>query len=227
MEVENLIIVSTSHVAKESVEKVRKTIENEKPDIVAVELDHKRLHALFGPQRRIPLSIIKRVGVKGFLFLVIGRWLQQRIGKWVGVVPGAEMKTAVVAAKKIKAKVALIDRDIEVTVKRLSAGLSWNEKLKFVKDLILGVLGKGRKMQGFELSKVPAAKLIVEVMAYLKENYPNVYRVLVEERNEVMAANIVKIMKIEPDSKIVAVVGAGHEEGIAEKVGKLRRRHDS
>ena len=45
-----------------------------------------------------------------------------------------------------------------------------------------------------------------------KKRYPNLYKVLIEERNEIMANNLSKIMELEPDKKIVAIVGAGHEE---------------
>jgi pheromone shutdown-related protein TraB len=223
MKVNNVIIISTSHVAKESVEKVRKTIESEKPGIVAVELDHKRLHALFSPQKKIPLTMIKRVGFKGFLFLVIGRWAQQRIGKLVGVVPGAEMREAVMAAKRINAKVALIDQDIEVTMRRFSKAMSGKEKLRMLKELLLAMLGRGetKKLADFDLSKVPASRLIKDVMAYMKKNYPNLYRILVEERNIVMATNIAKLIKMEPDKKIVAIVGAGHGEGLIERLKEL------
>ena len=213
---ENLTIISTSHVAKESVKKVRETIEEQKPEIVAVELDIKRLGALFSPQKRIPLSMVKRVGVRGFIFLVFARSAQQRIGKWVGVTPGAEMKAAVLAAKKEKAKIALIDRDIEVTIRRLSKALTWREKWRFFKDLVSGLAGRGPKIEGFDVRKVPPSRVIEAAMKYLRKSYPGIYRVLVEERNMVMARNLLKIMEVEKGKRIVVVVGAGHEEGIKE-----------
>ena len=48
----------------------------------------------------------------------------------------------------------------------------------------------------------------------VKQSYPNVYKVLVEERNQVMAKNLYSLMTNNPDKKIFAIVGAGHEEGI-------------
>ncbi|MBN2454604.1 TraB/GumN family protein [Candidatus Woesearchaeota archaeon] len=217
-----LVIVSTSHVARESVERVKKAIEEEKPDVVAVELDVRRLQGLFAKQTRLPFSVIRLVGIRGYIFLAVGRFVQQRIGKWVGVVPGSEMKAAVIAARKSGAKIALIDQDIGITVRRLTAALSWREKWTFIKSIFLGLVGKGNAIElgKLDLSKVPPAKLIKEVMKYLKKDYPNIYRVLVEERNEVMARNLVSIMKTDV-KKIVAVVGAGHEEGLVQKVKEL------
>ena len=40
----NLIIIGTSHIAKQSLEEVQRTIEKEKPEIIALELDKKRLY---------------------------------------------------------------------------------------------------------------------------------------------------------------------------------------
>ena len=84
-------------------------------------------------------------------------------------------------------------------------------------DFTLGILKKGpsrRLARKFDLAKVPPGELIKEVMAYMKEYYPSLYGVLVEDRNHVMAANLKKIRTLEPESKILAVVGAGHEEGL-------------
>ena len=52
------------------------------------------------------------------------------------------------------------------------------------------------------------------MMAYVKKRYPNLYLVLVHERNIYMARNLIGLMKQYPDEKIVAVVGAGHEEAM-------------
>ena len=188
-----------------------------------MELDPRRLQGLFAKDRGLPLGTIRLVGIKGYVFLAVGRFIQQRIGKFVGVVPGSEMKAAVVAAKQSGAKIALIDQDIGITVRRLTSALSWKEKRTFIKSLFLGLIGKGPKIDlpSMDLSKVPPAKIIKEAMKYLQKDYPSVYRILVEERNEVMARNIAGILRHSPESRIVAVVGAGHEEGLVQILRKL------
>ena len=45
-----------------------------------------------------------------------------------------------------------------------------------------------------------------------KDRYPNIFRVLVKERNSIMARKLFNIMNKHPDKKILAVVGAGHAE---------------
>jgi pheromone shutdown protein TraB len=49
-------------------------------------------------------------------------------------------------------------------------------------------------------------------MSDLKIRYPNLYKVLIEERNVVMAKNIYKIMSKNEDKKILVIIGAGHEK---------------
>ena len=52
------------------------------------------------------------------------------------------------------------------------------------------------------------------MISLIRTNYPGVYKVLIEERNEVMAKNLYNLITKYPDKKIFAIVGAGHEEDI-------------
>ena len=128
MQYKNLAIIGTSHIAKQSLEEVEKAIEEGKPDIVALELDRKRLYSLMNKEeRKISIYDIRRVGFKGFIFSLIGAWAEKKLGKIVGVAPGSEMKKAVMLARKYKLKIALIDQDIEITLRRFSKALTWRE----------------------------------------------------------------------------------------------------
>ena len=46
MGIENLTIIGTSHIAKQSIEEIKNSVAETKPDIIALELDNKRLYAL-------------------------------------------------------------------------------------------------------------------------------------------------------------------------------------
>ncbi len=206
-------IIGTSHIAPESIKKVEKTILETKPDIVAIELDRKRLIALLSKDKhKLSYRDIRRVGFKGWLFALIGAWAEKKLGDKVGVSPGADMLKAVSAAQQTGARIALIDQDIEITLKKFSRSLSWKEKFTFLGDLFKGiVLRKGIQ---FDLSKVPTQKVIDKLIEDVRKRYPNIYRVLVKERNEYMAQKLAHIVKHYPDSRIIAVVGAGHEKEI-------------
>ncbi len=224
MKHKNLILIGTSHIAKESLEEVTKTVEKEKPDILALELDKKRFYALtHQTKRKLKLKDIKRIGFKGFLFNIIGAWVEKKLGKIVGVEPGSEMITAIGLAKKHNIKIALIDQDIELTLRRVSNAFSWKEKFNFLVDIIKGTFFKKTQMKKMgikklDLSKVPPKKLIKKLTKIMKKRYPGLYLVLVEERNKVMAANLKRIIQENPKKKIVAVVGAGHQEELMELI---------
>ena len=219
MEYRNLTIIGTSHIAKQSLEDVEKEIVEGKPDIIALELDRRRLYSLFKKPGKIRIYDIKRVGIKGFIFSLIGAWVEKKLGKLVGVSPGSEMKKAVKLAKRDGIKIALIDQDIETTLKRFSQSLTWKEKWNFIVDIVKAIFVR-KKVIEFDLTKVPSRNVIKKLVGQLKKRYPNIYKVLIEERNEVMAENLRKIMEIYPDKKILAIIGAGHEDDILELIKK-------
>ena len=224
MHYKNLTIIGTSHIAKQSLEEVEDTIKKEKPDILAIELDRKRFYALTHEvKRKLRFKDIRRIGIKGYLFNLIGAWIEKKLGKMVGVEPGSEMILAIKLAKKNNIKLALIDQDIEITLARISKTFTWREKFNLVIDLIKGVLFKKSELKKLgikelDLTKVPSKTLIRKLIKKVKIRYPNFYKVLVEERNQVMAHNLRNIMAREPEKKILAIMGAGHEEELMDLI---------
>ncbi len=218
MDYKNLAFLGTSHIAKQSLNEVRKNIEEKKPDIVALELDPKRLHALMSnAPKKISLGSIRHVGLKGFLFSLFGAWAEKKLGKLVGVAPGSEMKEAIKIAKKEGIKLALIDQDIEITLQRLSKSITWKEKINFLDDIIKAIFS-GKKEIEFDLATVPDKKIIKKLTSKLKERYPNVHKVLIEERNIVIANNLLKLIESSPDKKILVILGAGHIDDVLELI---------
>lgn len=219
--VENLVVMGTSHIALESVREVRQLIEDRRPVVVAVELDVRRARALLDKkvEGRFRWRDIRKIGIKGFLFSVIGAYVERKLGERVGSAPGSEMRAAMRAAHKVGAQVALIDQDIMVTLKRFSHALTWLEKWRLFVDVMKSLFGFGQKFE-FDLSKVPAKEMIKKLTLEVKDRYPSLYAVLVSERNEVMAHNLVRVMQQFEGKLVVAVVGAGHEEEIVRLVKK-------
>ncbi len=216
----NLNIIGTSHIAKQSLDEVKDVIEFMKPDIVALELDKKRLYALMhGKKGRISIYDLRKIGIKGFLFSLIGAWAEKKLGELVGVSPGSEMVRAIRIANKNKIKIALIDQDIEVTLKRFSETLTWKEKWNFIVDIIKAVVFRKKEIE-FDLTKVPSKKIIKKMIKKVKERYPNIYNVLIKERNYVMGNNLRELIARNKDKKILAIVGAGHEEDLIEIIRK-------
>lgn len=215
---QSLKIIGTAHVSNKSIEEVKEAILETKPDVVAVELDLNRYNNLkaeeSGEKENKEFNIREIIKSDQLtIFLVSGflSYMQKKIGDEVGVKPGAEMMAAVEAAEEVGAQVALIDRNIQITLKRALNQMSIWEKLKFVYGL-LGSLFSDDEEAKEDIEKIKEGDTLAEVMEYFQEMSPKAYNVLVNERDAYMARMLLDI----PDENVVAVVGAGHQKGIKE-----------
>jgi pheromone shutdown-related protein TraB len=223
MKYKNLTLIGTSHIAKQSLDEVEKAIIELKPDIICLELDKRRLYALVNNIKGSKASWkdIRNIGVKGYLFSLIGAYVERKLGQHVGVEPGSEMLKAIDLAKKNRIKVAVIDQDIEKTLKRFSQEFSWKEKFRLIVDIIKAFVFRKKEID-FDLRKVPEKAVINKLINKVKDRYPGMYKVLIEERNEYMASKLARIISINDDKKVLAVVGAGHEEELIDLIKKIR-----
>lgn len=215
----NLFIIGTSHISRDSVNEIKRKALDLNPDIVAVELDKHRLNALMSDAKPdYSIRNISKIGFKGYMFAVIGGYIQRKLGDIVGVKPGSDMRTAVKFAQENHKMLALIDQDINITLKKLSKNIKFKEKMRFVSDLLTGWF---RPRMKINISKVPEDELIRKLMGILKKNYPNTHYTLVEERNKIMSKRLAKLMRENPDKKILCVIGAGHKEEMLEMVKEI------
>jgi pheromone shutdown-related protein TraB len=207
-----VILVGTAHVSEKSVAEVNEIIDREKPDIVAVELCKGRYKALKGEDEVKEINIREMLsGGKFYYFLL--HWLlayvQKKIGADTGVKPGAEMLSAIEKAEKSGARVALIDRDIQVTLGRFWNKMSFLEKLKLFGSLVAATLGFGTK--DIDMDTVTQEDVVTQLVSELRKVAPSAASVLLDERDIFMAKNLIDLSK---EGKVVAVVGAGHRGGI-------------
>lgn len=210
--VENIIIVGTAHVSDKSVTEVDQTIDKEQPDAVAVELCAARYQALtqeVEDKKISPEDILK--GSKPYYILV--HWLlayvQKKIGDNLGVDPGAEMLQAIKKAESIDARIVLVDRDIKITLQRFWHAMSFKEKIKMFWALLASVFTfKGDEI---DIDTVTNEDIVTQLIDELRKFTPSAARVFVDERDAYIAANLLEAGK---SSRVVAVVGAGHREGI-------------
>jgi len=216
---ENITILGSSHIAAQSIKEVESIINSIQPDIIALELDAGRLGGLISEPKNGRGLSISQIGFKGYIFSKIGSFVEHRLGKVVGVKPGAEMKRAYELAQKNKARIALIDVPIITTMRKLSNSITWKEKFNFFIDIVKGLVsfiaGKKPEIQ-FDLRTVPSELLISSLVSRVRERYPNVYRVLIHERNIYMARKINLLNQKFPDAKIFAIMGAGHVSEVYE-----------
>ena len=218
----SIIFVPTSHVARESISHVRETIERERPDCVAVELDAGRYHALNMQHTKNTLETVRLLGVSTFALYWTMKKLQDYLGSRTGILPGSDMLAAVETAKAKGIAVALIDQPIGATLYKIKK-LSLMEKVKLLRLLglaVIGIVAPVGKKEKIDLERLPPGKLIKEAMAFLESELPGFYRILVSERNAVMAANLGELSR--RFQKTVCVIGAAHESGIKSILGSSR-----
>jgi pheromone shutdown-related protein TraB len=213
MKREDLTIIGTAHVSKESIEEVKDAIYNQKPEVVAIELDDGRYKRLMqerdGVEEHISVTkIIKEDKVGVFIASVLLTVIQSKIGNKLEVKPGSEMIAAVDAGEEINSEIICIDRDINITLQRVMNKMSFYEKIKFIFSTIYSLFDDDE--EDMDIEDLKNQDTLDEVMEYFKKASPSVYEVLVHERDAYLAKSISEIKK----DHVIAVVGAGHKSGI-------------
>ena len=226
LEGKEIVLVGTAHVSNESVKLVEKTILEEKPEIVGIELDEQRLMQLMqGEQWREQnvMELLSKGQAYLFLLNLMLANLQRKIGEDLGIRPGSEMLAAARIAQENRIKIALLDRNVKITLKRAFAKTSLKEKIKIASSLLFGLFSEGEKITMEKVEEMKKKDIMTELIQELAREAPGIKQVLVDERDFYIAQKI-----LEQDcKKIVAVVGAGHVEGILQnlKKGKHSVKH--
>ncbi|MCK9581566.1 MAG: TraB/GumN family protein [Methanoregula sp.] len=207
-------IVGTAHVSQASVDEVRKEIDEYQPDVVAIELDPSRFAAL--KRHAADPTVQDVLEVRNFNSLLV-QWLlaylQRKIGLDVGVEPGAEMKAAIEEAEKRNIPIALVDRNISVTLMRFWNSLGFLEKIRMGWALIVSI-AEVDNGQEIDIESLKDQNVIDMVMEEFRKFSPNGARALIDERDAYIAHQLVLLKAQRPEGKILAVVGAGHRQGI-------------
>lgn len=218
MKRECLTIIGTAHVSSDSVEEVKNTIYELQPDVVGIELDYGRYDRLMKERAGLVddeesihiKQIIKENKVGLFFATTILSYIQNKIGANLDVKPGSEMIAAADAANDLGIKIALLDRDINITLQRTLNNMSFWEKLKFLFSTVTSFFSGDDETEEIDIEELKNEETLEEVMEYFQEVSPGAYHALVQERDAYLANSI---RSIEED-KVIAVVGAGHQEGI-------------
>ncbi len=213
---DNLRIIGTAHVSSASVELVREQIEQWKPNLVAVELCDSRLRSLQQPDdldNDDLLKIIKE-GKSAMILLQSALAAQQRrMGMETGEKPGAELLAAIEIAEENNIDHALIDRDVVVTLRRAWRKMGLREKWR-----VLNALLWEDDDEEFDLDElIEDSDLLTTMMEEARDAAPRAGEVLIDERDAFLAG---RIQQIRGKGKVLAVVGAGHINGIIEHLQK-------
>ena len=206
------ILIGTAHISAESVAEVRHVLENLQPDRVCIELDQGRYTSMTQADNWKNLDIFKVIkSGKGFMLLanlVLGSF-QKRMGLDNDSKPGEEMREAIRFCQEKEIPFSLIDRDIQVTLRRAWAKSSFWGKNKLLAALV-GSAFSSEKMDAQQIEDLKKKSALQGMMEELGNYLPSVKSVLIDERDQFLACRLFS----ETGDNLVAVVGAGHVPGI-------------
>lgn len=209
----NLRLLGTAHIATSSVEAVKSHIESYQPDIVAVELCQSRYDTLVN-DRRLDKESLLRVIKEGKAPMVLLQSMlsaeQRKLGMDEGQQPGAELLAAVKAADEAGCEVVLVDRDIQTTLRRAWKNMRFREKW----SLLTSLLEDDDEDELDVDDLLNDSDLLSSMMEELKGFSPGAGEVLIDERDAYIAA---KIGALDDNQRVLAVLGAGHLNGVAKK----------
>lgn len=215
-----LFLVGVSHVSPASASMVQKLIRDVQPDVVAVELCEARSKSwILTNSKSEKYKFWEIFGIPGGLrqklitFTVTNMYatLQSK-----GIKPGEELRHAVEEGRAVGAKVAFVDRDVNVTLQRAGQHLSLKDILAFLRQ---------QKQIEIEHHKLLTAlrhayhgnfdgpfvlqDVVADALELAEKYFPQLLKTLVDERNEYMVNELRKI-----EGSIVGVVGALHVSGM-------------
>jgi len=142
--------------------------------------------------------------------------LSAKVGEELEVMPGEEFRVASEEAHAIGAAVMLGDRDVRITLKRVWAALGAWEKVRFIWTLVVtGLeLPSGEDLKSL-IEEMKNSDVLTEAIKEMARSFPSLLRPLIYERDEFLVVTTKLAATSMPSvSRVVAVVGAGHVEGM-------------
>ena len=213
---ENLRIIGTAHISKKSIETVLTEIDAWQPDIVAVELCESRLKSLKEPERLESETLLEIVKEGKAPMVILQSALaaeQRRMGLTTGERPGAELLAAVNAAEERDIPVELVDRDVVITLRRAWKKMGFREKWNVLYAMLWAE----------EDEEIPIDELLEDsdmlsnMLEEARDIAPGAGYTLIDERDIYLSE---RIRQIRHKGRVLAIVGAGHVNGINENLNK-------
>ena len=245
-------LIGTAHVSKESCDEVERIIQDKWPSVVCVELCAQRAGLMNKlPVATASASAAAAQLARGVNpFVVLHCHMANSIAERLGVVPGQEFFIARREADKCGANLKMIDRPIQITLLRAWRALSAWEKTKFIwlalRDLVTADYDEIQNLIE-ELKKTSNSDLFSEMFRELAASIPNLLRAVITERDTYMCmglrliaqaqeartagSGVVAVSSIDnklrssgyPPCILVAVVGAGHLQGIVKSWSRVNQ----
>ncbi len=203
-------IIGTAHISQTSVDEVRSVIARLSPDVVAVELCKPRYEALTQERAFRNLDIFKVIREGRILYLLAHLALaayQRRMGAALGVKPGVELLAAVEAGRASGARVELIDREINTTLKRTWSNIGLWKRSMMLSSMIVGGDDRDEEpVTADSIEKLKDQKALSSMLDDLARAFPEVKGPLIDERDRYMASKMLDVAKGATDTALPALV---------------------
>lgn len=212
----SVTLLGTAHVSRASAEQVRRLIEGGGYDAVAVELCRARFNAIMDPKALSQMDLFSVIR-QGRVSMVVANLAlsayQQRLADQFGIEPGAEQRTAIRLAQERGLPILLIDREIGVTLRRISANLSWWKRYGLFVGLLAAILTSDEVSEE-EVERLKEGDVLETAFAEFAASRQDLYVPLISERDQYMAAKLRQESARTGARRVLVVVGVGHFKGI-------------
>jgi len=212
LEGKTFYIVGTAHVSARSVQDVRDTVAAVHPDTIAIELCEPRYQGLVKKAAWKDTNLFQVIRQGKAMFLLAQLVMQsfyRRLGKQLEVEPGAEMLAGARCATETGAHLSLIDRRIDITLKRVWRHLGFWHRLKLF-GVMVEALFSSEEIGKEDIETLKQHDQLEGLMGEMGKAFPEIKRRLIDERDVFLAQKL----RSAPGERIVAVVGAGHVPGM-------------
>ena len=215
-------LIGTAHISPISAETVKKLLEQKVYDTVALELCDRRYAVLKGVDTFADMDLWQVIR-QGKMFSVMAMLLlnmyQRRMAKQFNTEPGKEFKVAIEYAEDNEISVELVDRDLGISLNRFYHQIKWwHRPLLF--STFISSLFVNDEMNEDDLENMKKQGSFAGAVGNLWPGAKHLVKVLIDERDEYMSANIRQFIARTAPKKVLVVIGAGHLPGMTKILQK-------
>lgn len=222
-----ITFVPSVHFSPTHHRRVRETIRETEPDLVAVELDERRFQRLERSSRLNAADLARELPPATAAMYSTLKAIQQTVVRLYGLDPGTtDMETAIETAAELDTDVALIDEPITETMAALSARVG----LETLPKLLMRMQRMEPREQARQVGlltlpfrEIESGDDVQPAIEQFRRLLPEVAEVLIDRRDRAMARRLHRLRREGYD--VVAVIGAGHHNGIRAALDDLQQQN--
>ncbi len=216
---DRVVFVAVIHTDLDSVEEARRVVREVRPTVVALELDHERYEHLSNPDAHKEIGTMPLTGDTAQDLMQQFAAMEQALGGITGSNVGDEMMAAIEEGRAVGAKIALIDRPMKTTIQAMMR-VPLDELYSLTKMLPDATQDIEESGETDILDMLKQDGAVDDIIEQFRSEFPGLSKVLIEERDQYLAQALHFILN-DVQGKIVAVLGAGHIQGVKAALEEL------